>query len=90
MAEIAFEIAIVSADGIEARGEKGRLYARAVIGCYWIINLVDGQVEVYTPPSGPGPNPAYGHRQDYLAAASVPLLVGGQVANVAVAALLPP
>jgi hypothetical protein len=29
---------------------KGPLYARANVPCYWIINLVDHQLEVYTDP----------------------------------------
>ena len=29
---------------------KGRLYARAGIAAYWIVNLIDRQIEVYTQP----------------------------------------
>ena len=35
---------------------KKRIYAAARIPVYWIINLVDLCVEVYTDPTGPGPN----------------------------------
>src|SRR2546422_7845925 len=34
------------------RSVKGRLYAQAGIPEYWIINLRDGIIEVYTEPSG--------------------------------------
>ena len=34
------------------RGRKQRLYARAGIPEYWIVNLADGQVEVYREPAG--------------------------------------
>jgi Uma2 family endonuclease len=34
------------------RGEKLALYAAAAIPVYWIVNLVDRQVEVYTEPTG--------------------------------------
>ena len=35
------------------RSHKGRIYAAASVPVYWIINLVDPQVEVYTDPTGP-------------------------------------
>src|SRR5437764_11230931 len=34
------------------RDDKGRIYARAGLQCYWIVNLNDRQIEVYTAPSG--------------------------------------
>lgn len=72
------------------RHEKGRLYARANILIYWIINLIDRQVEVYTDPTGPDANPKYRQRQDYRVGDSVPLIINGQeVARIAVADLLP-
>jgi Uma2 family endonuclease len=73
------------------RTEKGRVYARAEIGIYWIINLVDRQVEVYTNPTGPGvAAPVYQDRQDFGENESVPLVIGGhEVGRVAVRDLLP-
>ena len=38
------------------RGIKLRSYARAGIVCYWIVNLVDGQIEVFSDPA-PAPEP---------------------------------
>jgi Uma2 family endonuclease len=72
------------------RQDKGRIYAEAGIVCYWIVNLVDRQVEVYTAPSGPAATPAYGQRQDFHAADDVTLtLDAAVVANISVADLLP-
>ena len=69
--------------------EKARLYARAGIPIYWIINLVDRQVEVYTQPSGPTPAPAYGRLDAYAPGDLVPLVLDGvQVATVPAADLL--
>ena len=34
------------------RDDKGRIYAQAGIPCYWIVNINDRQIEVYTAPSG--------------------------------------
>jgi Uma2 family endonuclease len=68
------------------RGEKQRVYAAAGIVCYWIVNLVQGQVEVYTGPA----RTAYGGRDDYRPGDSVPLTLGGAVvASVPVVELLP-
>lgn len=41
------------------RGSKKRIYAREGIPIYWIVNLVDNQVEIYTNPTGENPNPDY-------------------------------
>ena len=38
-----------------ARGRKVRAYARARIGDYWIVNLVDRVLEVHREPARPGP-----------------------------------
>ena len=54
---------------------KGRLYARARISVYWIINLLESQVEVYTRPKA-GKLPGYQHRQDYAPGDRIPLLFG--------------
>jgi Uma2 family endonuclease len=72
------------------RTDKGRVYANAAIACYWILNLIDNRVEVYTQPTGDDPNPRYLHRQDCAQAESLPLCLDGQdVAQIRVADLLP-
>ncbi|HEY7311695.1 MAG TPA: Uma2 family endonuclease [Gemmataceae bacterium] len=72
------------------RGVKGPLYARAAIPVYWIVNLVDRTLEVYTDPTGPDPAPGYRQRQDYLAGNLVPLVLDGiEIDRIAVADLLP-
>jgi Protein of unknown function (DUF820). len=48
------------------RGEKLSLYAAAAIPVYWIVNLVDRQVEVFTEPTGDSMSPGrYATRQIY-------------------------
>jgi Uma2 family endonuclease len=72
------------------RADKARIYARAGLPVYWIGNLVDRQVEVYTLPSGPTPSPAYAQRQDYRGGDSVPFTLDGTaVATILVDELLP-
>ncbi len=88
--EIAVAIEVADSSLARDRGDKCRAYARAAIACYWIINLVHRQVEVYTDPTGPAAAPTYRRRIDYGLADSVPLVVAGQqVALIAVTDLLP-
>lgn len=89
-ADIGLLIEVSESSLVRDRDEKGRLFARAGIPCYWIINLVDARVEAYTDPTGPAANPVFRQRQDYGPADSVPLLLGGQVIGlIAVRDLLP-
>jgi Uma2 family endonuclease len=72
------------------RGLKLELYARARITEYWIINLVDRQIEVLTEPSGPKRNPNYSRVVVYGLAESIPLVISGrEIARIAVRDLLP-
>jgi len=59
------------------RGIKLELYAEANIPEYWIVNLVENQVEVYTQPQGA----AYTTRTIYTTGQSVPLVLGGIAAG---------
>jgi hypothetical protein len=58
------------------RVNKARLYARARIAAYWIINLPEAKVEVRTRPRA-GKAPAYHQRRDYAAGELVPLAIAG-------------
>jgi Uma2 family endonuclease len=81
------EVSDSSLDG--DRIDKGRVYARAGIPIYWIVNIPDRQVEVYTSPAGPAAVPAYGQRQDYRAGDQLPFVLDGAVgAKLAVQDLL--
>jgi Uma2 family endonuclease len=72
------------------RDDKGRIYARGGIACYWIVNLIDRQVEVYTAPSGPVPAPRFAQRVDHRPGDSLSLLLGGTtLVQVPVQDLLP-
>lgn len=73
----------------EDQTTKLALYAGAKVAVYWIVNLVDGRVEVYTQPKG-GKNPAYKLRTDYGPGDAVPVVIGtAQVGTIAVTDLLP-
>jgi Uma2 family endonuclease len=89
-ADIGLVIEVAEATLAGDRADKGRIYAEAAIPCYWIINLVDGQVEVYTGPSGPTATPAYAQRRDLQVGADVALTLDGIVAaTIPVRELLP-
>ncbi len=72
------------------RADKGRIYARANLPCYWIVNVQDGQVEVYTSPSGPAAVPGYVQRQDFRPGDAAPFVLDGvTIASLPVRELLP-
>ena len=72
------------------RGSKKQLYAADGVPVYWIVNLLENQVEVYTDPTGPGQQVDYGRRQDYGLSDDVPVLIDGrEVGHIAVRDLLP-
>jgi Uma2 family endonuclease len=72
------------------RTMKQVVYAAAGISPYWIVNLIDCQLEVYTDPSGPATSPGYGHREILGPAESVRVVVDGvDVGQISVADILP-
>jgi hypothetical protein len=88
-ADIAMLIEIAESTLDLDRDVKGPMYARAQIAIYWIINLIDNQVEVYADPVG-GRNARYRRGKVYGSNGAVPLvIVGKQVGRVAVRDLLP-
>jgi Uma2 family endonuclease len=89
-ADVRLIIEVADTSLLRDQRDKTRIYARAGIPIYWIINLVDRRVEVYTQPSGPTAAPAYGAFQTFQPGDSVPLVLdGAAVAAVPVADLLP-
>jgi len=59
------------------RGPKKRLYASAGIPIYWIVNLVEHQVEVYADASAAAGEPDYRSRRVYLPDDRVPVILDG-------------
>ena len=69
---------------------KSRMYAAGSIPIYWIINLIDSIIEVYTDPDTTAEPPAYRTRTDYAPGQAVPLVLDGQtIAQIPIADLLP-
>lgn len=70
-------------------GEKLRIYAAAKIPTYWIVNLLDRRVEVYTEPRG-GKSPSYKKQTNYGPAEELPVVLKGkEVGRIPVNQLLP-
>jgi Uma2 family endonuclease len=71
------------------RGAKLALYAANKVTQYWIIDVNDRRVEVYTDPRG-GKNPGYRTRTDYAPGDNVPVVAAGTVlGSIPAADLLP-
>jgi Uma2 family endonuclease len=72
------------------RGIKKRIYARAAIPIYWIINLEDRFIEVYTDPTGPAEVPDYRGHEVYRENDLVPIILDGkEIGTMEVKSLLP-
>jgi Uma2 family endonuclease len=70
------------------RGKKQEGYARAGIPVYWIVNLRDDQIEVYTDPDQAAG--AYRSHVDYRPGQDFPVVIDGQeVGRIAVHDVLP-
>ena len=72
------------------RTVKKGIYARAGISIYWILNLVEEQVEVYSQPLVEVEQPDYSQRLDFGRSAVIPIIIEGiEIGAIAVDALLP-
>jgi Uma2 family endonuclease len=85
-ADVAMVIEISDSTLTKDRGEKRVNYAKGGISVYWIINLIDRQVEVYT---GPSAN-SYSSCEIFKPGQSVPVVIAGvEVGQIAVSEILP-
>ena len=76
----------VSATNVSTDRQQGNLYRRSGIPVYWIVNLVDRRVEVYTDPGSAG----YASRTDFPSGQQVPVVIDGrQGSQIAVDDILP-
>ena len=88
--DIGLIIEVADSSLLRDQRDKTRIYARGNVVCYWIVNLVDSRIEVYSQPTGPIDVPAYGSFQTYQPGDAIPLVLDGQtVGSILVADLLP-
>lgn len=89
--EVALVIEVADATLARDRLIKKRIYARAGIPIYWVVNLVKQQVEVYTQPTLTGKQPDYYQRTIYRTTDSIPVLLDGvEIGQIPVREILPP
>ena len=63
--ELALIVAVSDSSLRHDRGFKKAIDAGAAIPAYWIINLIDRRVEVYTDPTGAADQPDFRQRRDF-------------------------
>jgi Uma2 family endonuclease len=84
-ADVALIVEVADSSLSEDR-RLARIYGGSGISAYWIINLVDRQVEVYTLPYADG----YHSRQDFTPGQDVPVVIDGvETGRIRVADILP-
>jgi hypothetical protein len=89
-ADTGLVIEVADSSLLRDRADKTLIYARDGIASFWIIDLVDQHIEVYTQPSGATAMAAYGALHTYHRSDAVPLVLDGNTAGtVPVAELLP-
>ncbi len=85
---IVIEVSNTSLDS--DRDDKIPMYARDGIPVYWIVNLVDRQIEVYEQPTGNSPSPTYAVQRQFKLGDVVPFVLDGvAVGTIPVTDLLP-
>jgi len=77
-ADMALVIEVAESSLPKDQSLKSRVYAAAAVPVYWIINLIDHQVEVFTDPTGPDAAPVYRAHQDYQPGDLIPFVVDGR------------
>ena len=86
-ADVALLVEVSDSTLAQDRGLKLTAYARDGIPVYWIVNLVDRQVEVYSRPTKAG---RYRSHKDNKPGEQVPVVIAGQqLAPIAVEDILP-
>jgi Uma2 family endonuclease len=89
-ADVALVVEVSDSTLRRDQGSKKVIYAKAGIAVYWIVNLIDRRIEVYSEPSGTGEAADYGMHDDVAEADTVPLVIEGrEVGRIAAQNLLP-
>lgn len=84
--ETALVIEVADSSLSRDRGQKKRIYARAGIPVYWIVNLIERKIEVYSEPS----ELDYQRRQDFESDEEITVVIEGrELGRIAVSELLP-
>jgi Uma2 family endonuclease len=85
-ADIALVVEVADSSLERDREAKARLYARAGIPAYWVVNLSDLRVESY---SDPDASTGYRKHLEFGLGQSIPLVIAGETRTVPIRELLP-
>ena len=87
--DIGMLVEVADSTLLQDRRDKAPIYAGGRIPWYWIVNVADRTVEVYSNPKG-GVLPEYRKRHDYKLGERVPVVLNGKtVGHVEVSKLFP-
>ena len=88
--DLALVVEVADASLQHDRTSKKRVYARAGVPVFWILNLSDGQLEVFADPTGPAEQPDYRQQRVYRPAEAAPVLIEGrEIGQFSVSGVLP-
>lgn len=88
--DVALVIEVADGSLTQDRRLKSRVYARAGVICYWILNLIDGQLEAFTNPSGLVPMPGFHEQRVYRSEDKLSLVIGlTDLGSIRVADMIP-
>ncbi|MEX2176403.1 MAG: Uma2 family endonuclease [Pirellulaceae bacterium] len=89
-AAVGLVVEVADATLARDRGLKREVYARSAIPEYWLVNLVEKVVEVYSDPMADDQQPNYRTTRVYRPGEAIPLrLDGRELGQIAVASILP-
>jgi Uma2 family endonuclease len=74
--EVSLIVEVADASLAKDRRLKARIYARAGILTYWLLNVMDRQLEIFTNPSGPVQMPGYHEHRTYRVEDRISLVIG--------------
>ena len=88
--DVSLVIEVADSSLEEDRTLMARVYGGGGVARYWIVNLVDHQVEVYSLPSGTAEPLGYRHCEIFRPGQSIPVVIDEtEVGRIAVADILP-
>jgi Uma2 family endonuclease len=88
--DVALVIEVADTSLEDDRDLMARVYGGGEVALYWIVNLVDGQVEAYSGPSGAREPLGYRHCEVYRPGQEISLVIAGtEAGRIPVADLLP-
>ncbi len=88
--DLAWVVEVADSSVWEDRGATLRDYGRAEIPLYWLVNIPQRRVEVYSQPSGTVGTPGYANRVDYGLGTEMPVILDGtELGRISISKLFP-